>query len=1105
MMMRPSVRTDMSVMERPRNSMDDQSTSGRLRSRLSGAAGSMVPVATGHQQVLRRRRSSITNDSELSVNTNAASAGGSEIGSPPRVNRPPFAPRRPKVTFPTSLSSSALQTLSRQSPEPTQNSQQQQHQHNQHQNQEQKKPARISLKPALKPSSSHPAGQHAHQHRPPIPPPPSSEAPSGPSTVSLTDSESMPTRRPGVLSFRPAQKMERPQLPSPPQSAGRLGYSMPGGWDELDESNSREEHNEMIRRRPAAHHHSLPSSPRHSPREIEYIPDSRRQSESDFSDTDLSETTEATTTTMSDTTVSYTQPSRKPKVLLPNNGNYALSRSNSNRDNDRRALAPQPPPPPARRYNSNGGGRPESPPNPRALERIIASKGAPPPPPRPAPSTRSEAGRRTLHIEVIAPPAPKETEEQVRRREEEIRRRERIEANLLDKIADLELQLQQEAESKMALIRARSPSPAKSTTREVEVAAAAAAAVATAEALASKEQLSGALERLSVMQSQREAEAQQNKEQLSGALERLSVMQAQREAEAQENQERLNGALERLSVMQAQREAEARENQERLNGALERLSVMQAERERRENHVQSLALARDQERSRSEELARRTEEMQYQIERQTKDLAGVRETLLEQSKLLEDRCALLTQAQLERDQARDSRIEAEARINILEQEVSDVRAAKSQSEIVTIERLAASELVREVLEIKVNGFEAEVKNKVMAIEDLTKERDELNVELTKSKAEVVVLTEEKMALQVAKADAEKRIAELEDDGSRMRVTIATLEGEKAVLETKVANVEEEIKNKQARVDDLEKATAEKDTQITTLTTEKNGLSTEVVILAAAKEEKEKELVATKEQNEKELAAAKEQGEMVVTALTNKITTIEMEKDKQLADAKEMTEKEVAAAKEANARSLAELQDKINAAEAEAAKIQAELKDLQDSTPEDYTAAVVRFGQEKDELADQVAALKAEVESKAVEADVRVAALAAEKAGLEAQKAALEAETRRIPELRDEAAAQSAALASRIALAQQQTAEAQAQQQTAMAEVQRMTAHVAALKTKIAEASKSRKEAKKKAKEGFFFVRPSQDRGRMQVMKKNELKEAARSSRSSSRNGAESQA
>lgn len=948
--------------------MDDQSTSDRLRSRLSGAAGSMVPVATGgqqQQQVLRRRRSSLTNESELSVNTNAASAGGSEIGSPPRVaSKPLFAPRRPKVTFPTSHSSSALQTLSRQSPEPTQNGQHQQqrqhNQHNRHQQQEPKKPARISLRPALKPSSSHPAGQHAHQHRPPIPPPPPSDAASTPSTVSsLTDSEIIPPRRPGGLSFRAPQKIERPQLPSPPQSAGRLPYSMPGGWDELDEPNAREEHNEIIRRRPVAFHQSLPSSPRHSPREIEYIPDSRRQSESDFSDTDLSENTEVTTTE-SDTTVSYTKPSRKASVHLPNSGNNALARGNSHRDNDKRALTAQPPPPPNRRHQNHGDNRPNSPPSTRALERIIANKGAPPPPPRPAPSTRSEAGRRTLHIEVIAPPAPKESEEQIRRREEEVRRRQRIEADLLDKIADLERQLKEEAESKMALIRARSPSPAKHT-REAEAAAAAAAAAATAEALASKEQL-------------------------SGALERLSVMQAQREAEAREKQEQLSGALERLSVMQAQREAEARENQEQLNGALERLSVMQAQRERQENDMQALVLARDQERSRSDELARRSEELQHQIERQAKDLAGVRETLLEQSKLLEDRCTLLAQAEIERDQARDSKIEAEARISILEQEVADVRAAKSQSEIVTIERLAASEMVREVLEIKVNGFEAEVKNKAMAIEDLTKARDELNDELTRSKAEVVVLTEEKMALQLAKAEAEKRIAELEDDGSRMRVTIATLEGEKAVLETKVANVEEEIKNKQARVDDLEKATAEKDTQITTLTTEKNGLSTEVVILTAAKDEKEKELAATKEQ-----------GDMFVTALTNKIATIEMEKDRQLAEAKETTEKEVAAAKEANAKSLAELQDKINAAEAEATKIQGELKDLQDKTPADYTAAVIKFGREKDELADKVNALQAEVDSKAAEADARVAALATEKAQLEA---ALEAETRRIPELRD---------------------------------------------------------------------------------------------------------
>ncbi|KLU87166.1 hypothetical protein MAPG_06169, partial [Magnaporthiopsis poae ATCC 64411] len=325
--------------------MDDQSTSDRLRSRLSGAAGSMVPVAPQQQQILRRRRSSLT-ESELSVNTNAASAGGSEIGSPPRVaSKPAFAPRRPKVSFPSSHSSSALQTLSRQSPEPTQNGQHQQHQqqhqhnqHNRHQQQEPKKPARISLRPALKPSSSHPSGQHTYQHRPPIPPPPSSDATSTPSTVSsLTDSEIIPPRRPGGLSFRPAQKIERPQLPSPPQSAGRLPYSMPGGWDELDEPDAREEHNEMIRRRPAAYHQSLPSSPRHGPREIEYIPDSRRQSESDFSDTDLSENTEVTTTE-SDTTVSYTtQPSRKTKVHLPNSGNNTLARSNSNRDSDKRA------------------------------------------------------------------------------------------------------------------------------------------------------------------------------------------------------------------------------------------------------------------------------------------------------------------------------------------------------------------------------------------------------------------------------------------------------------------------------------------------------------------------------------------------------------------------------------------------------------------------------------------------------------------------------------------------------------------------------------------------------------------------------------------------
>ncbi|KAI6358802.1 hypothetical protein MCOR25_007238 [Pyricularia grisea] len=511
--------------------------------------------------------------------------------------------------------------------------------------------------------------------------------------------------------------------------------------------------------------------------------------------------------------------------------------------------------------------------------------------------------------------------------------------------------------------------------------------------------------------------------------------------------------------------------------------------------------------------------LQQQLDAQAAQLASLRATL--------------AAVEAERDENKSGMATLSEQCKTLEAEVRTVRAARSQSEEVTIAKLAACELVRDVLRIKVEGFESEVKTKAMVIEDLSTERDRLAVALEASAAEVAVLTERSRMLEEDRERAHGDMLALKEELVNVRAAAEALEREKAELEgkvvglqgdlgtaqSKIAELELVVKEKELVVKDKEGVIKEKEDCIEQL--KKDGdevkasndeLKKEVEELASAGAIKDKELIeittkladaeatlatsqsslatlettlaTTAEEKAKEISGLQEKLAAAETAVAAAITTAEAnmaaataEKETEIASLND----KLAAAKAEKEAELASLNEKLAAAEAETTKAQAEIKDLQGKTPEDYAASIAAAAKEKDELASKIAALQAEVESRTAEANDMVTTFATEKAALEADKAAVESERSEIEEARAAAAAEAA----------------------------RLSLHVAQLKAKV-EASKNKKTVPTtaaasaaaavkstktvKTKADFFFVRNSQDRGRMQVVKKSELK----SSRSSSR-------
>lgn len=467
--------------------------------------------------------------------------------------------------------------------------------------------------------------------------------------------------------------------------------------------------------------------------------------------------------------------------------------------------------------------------------------------------------------------------------------------------------------------------------------------------------------------------------------------------------------------------------------------------------------------------------LMQQVESESKQLADLRAALSE-------RDALVIAAGLERDEARNLKDRFQEECRMLEAEVRSVRTARSHAEEVTIARLAACELVRDVLRIKVEGFESEVKTKAMVIENLSVERDRLGVALEATAGEVAVLTERSRMLEADRATACAEIIGLKEELVRVRAHVEALERDKLELEVKVSGLQSDLVSAQAKVVDLEGSVKEKNDSISKLEAGNGELKSEVEQLTAANAAKGKDLdESTAKLTEAQAALATSQASLAVVE-TNLATATQENAASAQEKTKEISElQEKLTAAEANMTTataekdtlLTSLQEKLAAAEAEATKTLAELKEAQAKTPEDYAVAVISMAKEKEELASKITTLQAEVESRAAEANDMVTTFASEKAKLEAEKVEVEE--------------------SRAAAAD---------------EAARLSLHAAQLKTKFealkskktvpttaaasaAAAVKSTKTVKTKA--DFFFVRTSQDRGRMHVVKKSELK----SSRSSS--------
>ncbi|KXH26104.1 hypothetical protein CSAL01_06337 [Colletotrichum salicis] len=290
----------------------------------------------------------------------------------------------------------------------------------------------------------------------------------------------------------------------------------------------------------------------------------------------------------------------------------------------------------------------------------------------------------------------------------------------------------------------------------------------------------------------------------------------------------------------------------RLGDALDRLSLVSADKEkiekrRREEKTLKDKIARDyDEQSRLLDDVRSAlgehEKRLDDVERERDQLKGIKEQLevnaVKLEKEIEQERDAKTEvttkyAVLEKDLIEQEKLLAEqakltkkfeAQCHDLERSVGDAHFVTKETERSLIKRIAALELIKNTMELRVTGLETDLIRKGTEIGDITAERDLLRMEVDKYKPQVDELNRENGALIEAKKGLEARIDDLDQ--------------QKKGLEANIEKLETEKKDAQASFDALDAKKKGLEADMEMLSTEKNDIQTRFGALEVEKQEVE---------------------------------------------------------------------------------------------------------------------------------------------------------------------------------------------------------------------------------------------------------------------------
>ncbi|KAJ3948575.1 uncharacterized protein N0V96_002832 [Colletotrichum fioriniae] len=290
----------------------------------------------------------------------------------------------------------------------------------------------------------------------------------------------------------------------------------------------------------------------------------------------------------------------------------------------------------------------------------------------------------------------------------------------------------------------------------------------------------------------------------------------------------------------------------RLGDALDQISVLSAAKEKTEKRHREEKTLKDQITRDYDEQSRLLDDVRSalgehekrldDVERERDQLKGIKEQLevnaVKLEKEIEQERDAKTEvttknAVLEKDLVEQEKLLAEqekltkkleAQCHDLERSVGDAHFVTKETEKSLIKRIAALEMIKNTMEIRVTGLETDLIRKGTEIGDITAERDLLRMEVDKYKPQVDELNRENGALTEAKKGLEARIDDLDQQKKGLEANIEKLETEKKDAQASFDALEAEKKGLEA---DMEK-----------LNTEKNDIQTRFGALEVEKQEVE---------------------------------------------------------------------------------------------------------------------------------------------------------------------------------------------------------------------------------------------------------------------------
>ncbi|WQF77238.1 hypothetical protein CDEST_02252 [Colletotrichum destructivum] len=308
------------------------------------------------------------------------------------------------------------------------------------------------------------------------------------------------------------------------------------------------------------------------------------------------------------------------------------------------------------------------------------------------------------------------------------------------------------------------------------------------------------------------------------------VVQTITSHELREREKVEDGLLKEISRMKEETKSllgKQSDTDKRLEDALERLSTLSADKEktekkRREEKSLKDKIARDfDEQSRLLDdvkscLSEHEKKLQ-DVARERDQLKGIKQRLEAKSNDLEKQIALERDAKdevanknavLEMDIAEQEKIKKhfETRCRDLERSVGDAHYVTKETERALIERIAALELTKESLQVRVAGLETELIRRGTEIGDITAERNLLRMDVDKYKPQVDQLNKENGALTEANRGLQARIDDLDQQRKGLEANVEKLETEKKSAQDSYDALEAERKGLEA---DMEKLKTEK--------------------------------------------------------------------------------------------------------------------------------------------------------------------------------------------------------------------------------------------------------------------------------------------------------